>query len=185
MGWTTDAEGHEGYAAYSVTLEPPGLRLLVEGSETADGLLVVADLSQGGRAETTGIVVVPWAQVNGWKAVCSCDWRSDNLARREDTSALLTGDTATPDNALLLDGRTAEEALRDEWLEHMQPDLERLRRVAAIRSAADTYWQARHDLDQAVSAAREEPALSWADIGQAAGMTRQSAHERWSRRPAR
>lgn len=56
--------------------------------------------------------------------------------------------------------------------------------VGGVRSATEGVVKAQLALDAAVFAARGAGA-SWAQIGQAAGMSRQSAHERWGRTPRR
>lgn len=54
----------------------------------------------------------------------------------------------------------------------------RARAVVSVEEAAAAHGEASEQLDQAVARARDYGA-SWADIGRAVGITRQSAHERW------
>ena len=51
---------------------------------------------------------------------------------------------------------------------------------AAVEEATETLREAQLKLDSTVREARAN-GCSWADIGAAAGMTRQSAWERWAR----
>ncbi len=50
--------------------------------------------------------------------------------------------------------------------------------LGALAQASATLRQAEASLDDTVTAAREA-GITWAQIGAALGMTRQSAHERW------
>jgi hypothetical protein len=81
-----------------------------------------------------------------------------------------------PDSDVDADDRPeVAEAARAVWQrDHLDPlDVE-----AEIRAAADARREADARLDVAVARARRL-GRSWADIGAAAGMTRQSANERW------
>lgn len=63
---------------------------------------------------------------------------------------------------------------RAEWLEHIRPEIN----LAAVRQAAEDHRLSGERLDHAVAGARAGGA-SWTDIGRAAGVARQTAHERW------
>ncbi|NKY87513.1 hypothetical protein [Nocardia veterana] len=69
-----------------------------------------------------------------------------------------------------------EELLMADWDRHIAPS----RGCYDIESAAEAVAAAQQDLTDAVRVAREQGA-SWEEIGRAAGMTRQSAHERWAK----
>jgi len=69
-----------------------------------------------------------------------------------------------------------EDLMLREWEAHIAP----LRGTADVRHAAAEVAEAEARLTAAVAAARKQGA-TWEAIGRAAGMTRQSAHERWSR----
>ncbi|WP_433258316.1 hypothetical protein ACQPYK_23140 [Streptosporangium sp. CA-135522] len=73
------------------------------------------------------------------------------------------------------------DALHAEWIGHLTPQT-----LTAVRIEARALNDAHTRLDDAVRAARED-GRSWADIGAAVGISRQSAHERWAQpsRPAR
>lgn len=66
------------------------------------------------------------------------------------------------------------EALHAEWLAHVRPEGV----LAEVNRAARQVAESQHRLTQAVQAARSAQ-VSWSQIGAAAGMSRQSAHERW------
>lgn len=79
---------------------------------------------------------------------------------------------------ILRNGRTIEDSAYDEWKRHMQP----LIAVEAVRSAAAAVSEAQAALDHAVAMARAgNPPATWEQIGRAAKISRQSAHERWAR----
>lgn len=73
-----------------------------------------------------------------------------------------------------------EDRMMREWETHVAP----MRGTADVRYAAKDVTDAELRLNQAVIAARQQGA-SWEAIGRAAGMTRQSAHERWATMTAR
>jgi hypothetical protein len=62
-----------------------------------------------------------------------------------------------------------------EWERHLRVAMP----VLAIHDLVQQITQAQDDLVEAVRAARAAD-VSWTEIGDAAGMSRQSAHERWS-----
>ncbi|MCD4852636.1 hypothetical protein LN996_17605 [Arthrobacter sp. AK01] len=51
--------------------------------------------------------------------------------------------------------------------------------ILGVEAAASEYRQAGHRLDK-TAAAPEDAGACWADIGRAAGISRQAAHERWA-----
>lgn len=62
----------------------------------------------------------------------------------------------------------------------MQQTTDGRRGLEAVRRAAEDRRAAELNLDHAVAAARKVGS-SWAEIGDAVGISRQSAHERWRR----
>jgi hypothetical protein len=70
-----------------------------------------------------------------------------------------------------------EDAIHREWIGHLPS-----RSLTDVREAAEDVRKAQTRLDEAVQRARADGS-SWADVGDAAGITRQSAHERWGGRP--
>ena len=104
--------------------------------------------------------------------------RHDMVAREDARTDDPTEEHVFPDNMLLPDGRTLEAAGHTEWKQHVQP----LAAAAAVRSAAAAVRDAETALAEAVAAARTaNPPATWEQIGRAAGISRQSAHERWAR----
>lgn len=67
-----------------------------------------------------------------------------------------------------------------EWRTHVVPE----EHARSIRRALAAVADAARTVDLEVAAARAA-GLSWADIGKAAGITRQAAHDRWGPAPAK
>ncbi|TYQ10488.1 UNVERIFIED_ORG: hypothetical protein L601_002300000060 [Gordonia westfalica J30] len=142
------------------------------------------------------IALRPSAEIVGWLLRCDCrHWESSDRYSSDRSSwtdpvrwarvpsasleDLARHRVFAPDSDLDV-GMRAEvaEAVRAEWRrEHLDPlDVE-----AEIRAAAVARRDADARLDAAVAKARRL-GRSWAAIGAAAGMTRQSANERWKDR---
>lgn len=110
-----------------------------------------------------------WEDPTRWVRVPSASL--EDLDRRR----LFAADEDVSDAGMRPD--VAENA-RAAWRrEHLDPS----EALDAIHNAAADRSEAERKLDAAVAAARQH-GHSWADIGQAAGMTRQSANERWRNR---
>ncbi len=156
MAWITeDGEGHEGWAP---AVWPDGA---VSVGWTA-GQVLVRPVGPDGRTahpEQTR----DGAGAIGWRGMCACGWQGP-----------LHRAAAAPDRRADPPEET-EEQIRADWLAHIGQarNLEQIRTEAWAVSAA----QAR--LTDAVRAARAA-GHSWTEIGQAAGITRQAAHERWA-----
>ena len=93
---------------------------------------------------------------------------------------LAVGRLFCPDDAVswVLEERPeVEQQVGAEWLTHVAPD----EALDAVRQASAALRSADQQLERAVVSARLAGA-SWAALGEAAGMTRQSAHERWAGR---
>ena len=115
-------------------------------------------------------VRTPAAQqrITGRRAACDCGWRGGRFWPR----AEFPGSSSTaPDE---VDGFESGGGVYAEWSAHLHATLPGL----AVHDAAERLTAAREELDQAVVTARRAGA-SWAVIGVAAGLSRQSAHERW------
>lgn len=108
------------------------------------------------------------SRVTGWRAACECGWRGAQFWPRAEFPG---SSSIAPDE---VDGFETGHGACGEWLEHLHTALPGL----AVHDAAQDLVDARDALDQTVAAARTAGA-SWAAIGKAAGLTRQSAHERW------
>lgn len=135
----------------------------------------------------------PAAEVIGWRIICDCYtepwqmkptvWIGPQLWKRVPSKALenlsaakvFATDTDVVDVGWRED---VQDATRAYWRrEHMaEADA-----FAAIRTASRSVKEATAALSEAVAAARNA-GLSWSKIGEAAEMSGQSAHERWSKR---
>jgi hypothetical protein len=173
MSWSTDDGQHEGYLA---AVFADGF---LGGGHARGRVLVTTD------AEGRSLGLSNWqnrsvAEVVGWVVVCRCAGSRDEtwrgmLFERVDQSKL--DDPA--EGRLFAPG---DEALSPAT---NRADLERLA-VASWRGhilnelhdAAEAVAQATRTLYETVWRMRDAGA-SWADIGRAVGMTRQSARERW------
>lgn len=166
MSWVTEDGGHEGWASMELSDGRWDY-----GSSGSDGLRFYKGGDYGRPAE-----VVPYSEVIGWRGRCSCGWTGEFWTRVTDpaeTNPMLRRIYVAA-NEMADAPPDVEEAIGVEWQRHVEPD----ERVADVRDAARQVAHAREHLDQAVATARSAGA-SWVDIGQATGMTRQSARERW------
>lgn len=174
MAWTNEDGIHEGWDA----AEFPGSRFSVGsrgGGATVrrfppgPGRLSAA---RGEPEELDGRTAI------GWRALCECGWRGELWQR------VATPGEHDPDNRRIHDPDPSphgdapaevEDTLHREWIGHLEPQT-----LTAVRLEAQALEAAQVRLNAAVSAARQSGA-SWADIGAAVGITRQSAHERWAK----
>lgn len=118
--------------------------------------------------DLTGVTRTHDTRVVGWHTACSCGWRSRVIHSRanypvRDATAYLAPDA--------LD----EGPIQAEWRAHLNEVLPEL----AVHDALQKEATGRGPVEQAVRQAREAGA-SWTAVGRAAGITRQSAHERWA-----
>ena len=125
----------------------------------------VADVLEAGTDPST-----PPDQLNprvtGWRSACQCGWRGTQFYLRSDW----------PNNDYALAPEQVEQHCKAEWERHLRTDLP----VLAIHDLAQQIADVQHDLADAVCAARAT-GVSWAVIADAAGITHQSARDRWSR----
>lgn len=163
MGWIGPGS-HEGWV----------VPLFADGAEGAGGSSALGVLVKVGGVEEWR----PDAAVIGWAAGCECGWRgrpwtrvpSADLADRSERLLAVPGkyfDLIEDDEALVF----------QEWLWHIGPAAAALE----VEAAAGRLAAAVDGLDETVQAARTV-GVSWADIGRATGMTRQSANQRWAAR---
>lgn len=123
-------------------------------------------------------ITVPWSEVVGWRVQCECGWHGTTWRRNEATSDDPADEQLDADHMLLRSGRTVEDSAHDEWKRHVQP----FAASDEVSRAAHAVRDAESALSEAVAAARAgNPPATWEQIGRAAGITRQSAHERWAR----
>lgn len=134
----------------------------------------------------------PDAAIVGYAAACDCRWRGRPWTRVHAATAAGAeaghspedGSVVDPGNRLIfqpgpygdLDER-AERAVVDEWREHIRP----FRALEEIEEASEKVVAATLELEDAVRTARAGN-MTWADIGRAAGISRQAANERWASR---
>lgn len=173
MGWELDDRSHEGWAA---CVAPDG-RLSARSS--VEGMLVPGVTGDFPRDPLMpDHEVVPDAEIIGWRGACSCGWQGELWKR---VTALAAADFNKRREYASLTGpanpsRRVEEAIRDEWRTHTAPAVA----TSGVEAAAREYVQAGIRLDKTVAAAKAAGA-TWAEIGKAVGISRQAAHERWSR----
>lgn len=156
MLWATGDGMHRGVAAIVI----------------ADGRS--AQTIQGGVLRVDDGTTLP-ASDTQWQARCSCGWAAPLMFERgADSDNLAPHQVYEPEGGPAPDG--VEESCNTEWLDHVRPHVG----IPAVRQAVEDRRAADARLDYAVAAARA-CGSSWAEIGDAVGMSRQSAHERWRR----
>lgn len=177
MSWTDDSGRHEGY-----------LECLFEdgwaGGGWSDGGVTVTVDPSGHRVPYDAWTSRPQAEVISWRLACNhpdgTTWRSDHEWIRVPSQSLedLAAHRifAPDDDAGFVDDRDdVHAAVIAQWhSEHVDP----LTSLDEIGSARREVAEATRRLDQAVARARVAE-MSWEAIGKAAGISRQSAHERW------
>ncbi|MFC8047969.1 hypothetical protein [Nocardia sp. NPDC057353] len=166
---------HEGYVMYVFADEMSGSGW--EGGPIADTRPDGTRLDRGARQPRTVDEIV------GWFAVCTDDhgrecWRGPIWDRVTDPADHL------PEARRVYSGPEhyhsmpddCEDLAMDDWSRHYAP----FHAVLPVQQAAAEVADAQRALTEAVREARAQGA-SWETIGRAAGMSRQSAHERWSK----
>lgn len=172
MSWTNEDGEHEGWAA----AEFPDGR--VSTAQAADGLIVQTPEDAVSAASLAGADVVNGRSAVGWRGLCSCGWRGP-LHRR--VPAASAADPArrlvywASPTAWAEPAGSTSDAIHQEWKAHLPSPT-----IVGVKAAAAAARKADDALDEAVLRARLDGA-TWAAIGDAAGMTRQSANERWKR----
>lgn len=111
------------------------------------------------------------ARVSGWRAAYDCGWRGGQFYSRAEWPSELG---VAPD---AVEGWEAGAGRYAEWDAHLAVALPAL----AIHDLTLRIAEAQEELERAVARARAA-GESWSSIGAAAGVTRQSAHERWGSR---
>lgn len=122
--------------------------------------------------------IVPDDDVTGWRALCSCGWEGPLWRRVSERGAASFSRRRAyvPFLGVATPSVDVEIAIRGEWKAHAGP----LEAVLELEAAARALEQAQERLTRRVLEARTA-GVSWAQIGLAVRMTRQSAHERWGR----
>jgi hypothetical protein len=204
MGWEHSpgepgSEWHEGYMAAEFD---DGLRALgILGTGIPPGHLAVDQYGDGTWGQEAvrrhggdaTFVTRPAGAVTGWRVVCNCYSTGDVMPTKRWSSQQLWTRVPSPvrhdPNAFriyatdddILDVASAEDADKAGhavwWNEHIS-DIDAEAEIGAALAAIRSGEQR---LDRAVLHARIRQ-MSWAKIGAAAGMSAQSAHERWAHR---
>lgn len=175
MGWISSDNEHEGWAA---CVAPDGRP---SASSTAGGMLFKGITGHYPPDKMLpNYEVIPDKEIVGWRGQCECGWQGElweRVTSAEDAADFSRRrDYLAPEEPAFASGEV-EEAIHDEWRAHIAPS----EAVLGVEAAAREYSRAGHRLDKTVAAAKAAGA-SWADIGRAVGISRQSAHERWAER---
>ena len=157
MSWQTVDGAHEGRAA----IEVPGAH---EVTEIRGDMLTLDNGDKVSVQETAG-----------WRARCTCGWAAPLTIERVTDRDLAPAAHQVYDAEGGPAPKWVEDSCHTEWLDHVRPD-----NLEAVQRAAEAAEESNRRLDDAVAAARESGS-SWADIGAAVGISRQSAHTRWRR----
>lgn len=188
MSWTTADGGHEAYLAAEFA---DGQRATgSSGGGVPDDQIIVATEYDGepGAITSARHTTRPAAEVIGWRVVCNCydtssvtkTWVSDLLVRVP--SATL--EDVRAGRIYAADGDVVDVDFRDDvaamatgrWhREHLDGP----QALGRIRDARGRVAAAERELHEAVRDARAA-GESWEAIGRAAGITRQTAHQRWA-----
>lgn len=114
----------------------------------------------------------------GWRGHCECGWHGKSWTRvttLEEHDFAARGIYDAEDYLKYGDApRDVDDAIHQEWLGHLEP-----KSITEVRQRTELALEAQRHVDDAVYAARED-GRSWEEIGKAADMTSQQAHERWS-----
>lgn len=172
MGWVSNDNEHEGWAA---PVAPDGR---LSASSTAEGMLVKGVTGRYVPDVTMpDYELIPDKEIIGWRGACVCGWQGEMWERVTTPAAAdfsRRRDYVAPDEFANASSEV-EDAIQDEWNTHIAPS----EAILGVEAAAREYNQAGRRLDKTVAAAKSSGA-SWADIGRAVGISRQSAHERWA-----
>jgi hypothetical protein len=147
------------------------------GSGWQGDMVIVAELAGGSRLAVDAWQYRPEGQVTGWQSRCDCGWRGRVWERvaGESGTDLAALRVASVDS--FLPEAVEDGPFFDEWAGHVEP-VDAVARLVVLQQEVQA---ATARLDEGVGFARLTGA-SWADIGRAVGMSRQSAHERWAHR---
>lgn len=171
MGWVTDEGEHDGSAA---AIFADG-RVSIGWDGVNGGVMAVRHPNAGTYDDEYEVLDARHAI--GWVGICECGWRGPIWERvvSPDLHDLTARSVYVPDPDRHGDPPAEVEAgIHAEWRNHLPPAT-----LTAIRNAAADLATAQGILTAAVARARRD-GRSWAEIGAAAGVTRQAAHERWA-----
>lgn len=183
-------EFDDGYRAFAIlgTGIPPGHLAVDQHGDGTWGQEAVR--RHGGDA---AFLTRPAGDVIGWRVVCNCYGPGDVMPSERWFSQQLWTRVPSPvrhapnafriyaaDDDLLdvISGDDVGSAGHAVWWDEHIGDIDA---EAGIKAALEAIRAGEEQLDRAVFSARAKQ-LSWAKIGAAAGMSGQSAHERWAQR---
>lgn len=171
MTWSNDDGTHEGWTA---AIAPDGRHSI--GSTGGGQLFKGVTGNYPLETYSHDIEIVPDREIIGWQGRCECGWQGQRWARVSlaDQENAAARKIFVPADEFADAPSRVEDAVWDEWKAHLRPVQAR----EAVREAVRASAAAGRALTAAVAAARDAN-VSWADIGQAAGISRQAAHERW------
>lgn len=192
MGWTheTDDVWHEAFLAPEFSDGSRGIGMSTGKVSAGEVIVGVEYIGVPGNITREAYDTRPVATAIGWRILCTCashgdlrsstQWVSDLLPRVVSVALedLESGRffSSDEDVAWLADVERYETAARAIWSRaHLAP----VASLAAVAQARRAVLEAEQSLNSAVATAREA-GHSWEVIGRAAGVTRQSAHSRWS-----
>jgi hypothetical protein len=121
-------------------------------------------------------------EITGWQVACVAEgsgrihWRGPVWTRTRTADDADTHYRFNDGHGFAEDSGAFGDAAMQDWYAHIRP-FQALRQIEVI---TDEIAEAEHRRIEAVRQARAGGA-SWTDIGRAAHITRQSAHERWSK----
>ncbi|MBS0661288.1 MAG: hypothetical protein JSR82_23985 [Verrucomicrobia bacterium] len=192
MGWIDDAGLHEGYV---VAEWSDGVRSSGTYAGDMDDDQVIVDDIWDDVTRTMSYVTRPAAEIVGWRLLCDCRspygdgnlpeerrWRSELLRRVPGEGGPRTngeGTITAPDDDLhpmLWSDDVMDELSRIWWDQHIAP----ADRLDKLTDAVRAENAAREATNRLAREARDGGA-TWDQIGRAAGITRQSAQQRWGR----
>ena len=181
MSWQTDDGLHEGFGSaempdgrFAVGSGDGGALVRFLGPEAEAGLGLGLDADAAAGRET-----VDGRTAIGWRALCECGWRGDLWVKVTDPGQhdLAAHQVYDPAPSVYGDAPAGiEDAIYQEWHGHLPP-----RSLADVRAAALGVQVAQLHLDDAARRAHAD-GISWADIGDTAGISHRAAHERWGKR---
>lgn len=196
ISWTDETQRHEGYIKMVFADGRLGGGTYSAAGFSVDGAEGLAQLDELGNPGENR----PAAAIIGWRLACAhvpAHVRDDNLGRyfgppetwlspvawtrvytanEQDLDRRRIYAPLDEEGSVFVEEREDElyDLLRAEWREHIAPE----DHARSIRTAATAIIDTQQQLDLEVAGARTA-GLSWAEIGRAAGITRQAARERW------
>lgn len=188
MSWTTPDRRHDGYVVAEFANGQHGSGITVSGIPP-DQIIVSLEYDgvRGQGSPDIRAVVRPAADVVGWRVCCRCGGDGDDPSWR---AAQLLVRVTSPELEDVAEGRIHSPD-REVTRAPYRDDVRQVARAmwwrhASGATALDAIGEARRDIETAQDRLRTAVAearaggVSWQVIGRAAGITRQSAHARWS-----